>query len=95
MQELLAQEDVVSSLNRIADELFAMTAALARAARLAQAEPEVQELADVYCTSAAERLAILRHRVAERAEPDFAGLSAAWLAEDRLRFLLRDVIAQP
>jgi alkylation response protein AidB-like acyl-CoA dehydrogenase len=95
VQELHAQEDVAGSLNRIADELFAMSAALARAARLAEAEPAVQELADVYCTSAAERLAALRRRVAEREEPDYAGLSGAWLAEDRLRFLLRDVVARP
>jgi hypothetical protein len=95
VQELLAQEDVVGSLNRIADELFAMSAALARAARLSEAEPAVQELADVYCASAEDRLAALRRRVAEREEPDFAGLSGAWLAEDRLRFLLRDVVARP
>ena len=90
VQELVAREDLVISLNRIADELFTMSAALARAARLSEAEPAAQGLADVYCTAATERLAALRRLVAEREEPDYGSLSDAWLAGKAMRFLLGD-----
>ncbi|MCH0572978.1 acyl-CoA/acyl-ACP dehydrogenase [Streptomyces sp. MUM 136J] len=81
-EDLFDQEHTVILLGRVAAELFAMYAVLARAA----AEPSAggedgPQLADVYCTSARHRLADQWRRLTAVTEPDYAGISRRWLAE--------------
>lgn len=92
---LFARERTLILLNQISNELFTMSVTLARASALAlQDYPGVETLADIYCTAARCRLADLWLQVSAEAEPDFAGVSGAWLAGEGMEFLLQDVIAE-
>jgi alkylation response protein AidB-like acyl-CoA dehydrogenase len=89
---LYARERTLILLNQVANELFTMSVTLARAASLtARGQPNVGELADVYCTAARYRLADLWQQLNAEVEPDFARASGAWLGGDSLDFLLNDV----
>ena len=81
--DLFEKEHTVILLGRIAAELFAMYAVLARAAtrRSADEGEDGHQLADVYCTSARHRLAGFWRRLCAETEPDFAGISSRWLTE--------------
>lgn len=94
-QELFAREGTLIKLNRVAAELFTMCVVLARASTLqAKGHAEAQVLADVYCTTARERLVGLEHGLAADDEPDYAELSSAWLHGDELSFMAVEGIAR-
>jgi alkylation response protein AidB-like acyl-CoA dehydrogenase len=87
--ELFARQHLLITLNRIANELLAISAVLARAA----AEPGSELLADVYCAGARERIAALRAELDGAAdEPDRAAAGAAWLGAESWSGLLDDVL---
>ncbi|WP_051790704.1 acyl-CoA dehydrogenase family protein [Streptomyces sp. NRRL S-1022] len=84
LEDLFEQEHTVILLGRVAAELFAMYAVLARAGTERPGdggERDGQRLADVYCTSARHRLADHWRRLDMVTEPDYAGISTRWLAE--------------
>ncbi|GAA2143462.1 acyl-CoA dehydrogenase family protein [Kitasatospora kazusensis] len=92
-EELFEQERTLILLGRVSSDLFSMAAVLARASRLtAQGTDSVQELADVFCTQARQRIADAWGRLAAPAQPDHAGACAAWLHGDGLDFLINDVV---
>jgi len=76
--ELFAQEHRLILLGRIAAELFAACATLARAG--GALDDDQQALADVYCTAARHRLADHWRRLPDGSGPDFATVSRNWLA---------------
>ncbi|WP_367319599.1 acyl-CoA dehydrogenase family protein [Streptomyces sp. HUAS ZL42] len=87
-EDLFEQEHTVILLGRVAAELFAMYAVLARAGTEQSGddgEQDGQRLADVYCTSARHRLADHWRRLGMVTEPDYAGISTRWLAEGLTR----------
>jgi alkylation response protein AidB-like acyl-CoA dehydrogenase len=85
---LFADEQTLVLLGRIVSELLTMSAALARASRPApHGAPDTQLLADVYCTEARHRLADHWRRFTPTAEPDYAKISRAWLADAELDLL--------
>ncbi|SOD80753.1 acyl-CoA dehydrogenase family protein [Streptomyces sp. Ag109_G2-15] len=83
-EDLFEQEHTVILLGRVAAELFAMYAVLARAGTEQSGddgEQDGQRLADVYCASARHRLADHWRRLGMVTEPDYAGISTRWLTE--------------
>ena len=102
--DLFVQEHLLITLGRIANELLAVSAVLARsAARPADrqevggeevgGEEDAALLADLHCTGARHRLAALWPQLDRRAaEPDWAAASAGWLDGDRWGPLLDGVI---
>jgi alkylation response protein AidB-like acyl-CoA dehydrogenase len=85
--ELLAKENLIIQISRVATELFTMCAVLSRTSLLAGQGTDVQELADIVCTEARHRLAELWRRLSPQTEPDYAGTSRALLAGDAMEFL--------
>lgn len=86
---LFAREQTLVLLARIASELFTMSVVLGRTSHLAAAGAgDSQDLADVYCTAAADRLADFWRRLVVADEPDYAKISRSWLTESTLDFLL-------
>lgn len=78
---LAERQEVLISVNRIADELFTMSAVLARAARLAAAEHHPQRLAEVYCSGGRRRIGHHWHTLDTLDDgTDHAGLCRDWLA---------------
>jgi alkylation response protein AidB-like acyl-CoA dehydrogenase len=75
--ELAGRQHLLMALARVAHELFAVCAALARAA--SGAEPD-QALADVYCTDARHRLRAAWSELAAEPEPGLDASVAACLA---------------
>ncbi|HEY5836710.1 acyl-CoA dehydrogenase family protein [Streptomyces sp.] len=83
-QELFEKERTVILLSRIAAELFAVCAVLSRAGHgqgAAGGPADGGLLAEVYCAAASHRLADHWRQLTAGADPDYAGLSARWLAE--------------
>lgn len=81
--DLFERQEVLITVNRVADELFTMALVLARAAGLtARGEPQAQELADVYCAGARARIAGLWQALDAVDEVDHAPLARAWMAGD-------------
>ena len=81
--------------SQIADEILTMSVVLAKAARLyREGRTEAQNLADIHCSHARDRLAGLwRQAEPETAGPDHAAVSDAWLSgDDRYASLLTGVI---
>lgn len=78
--ELFERERTLVLLGRIADELFTMSAVLARTADGPHV-PGAQALADVYCTAARHRLAAWNRELREARRPDWVGTSDAWLRD--------------
>lgn len=80
--ELYLRDWLLIGLGGIAVELFTMALVLARAASPAGMEdPDAQVVTRVYCHSARERIASLWRQVQDYREPDYARLSARWLAD--------------
>ncbi|MDH6128534.1 acyl-CoA dehydrogenase family protein [Kitasatospora sp. GP82] len=78
--ELASRQRLLILLNRTATELLTMSLTLARAASATTAgQQEVQDLADVYCTTARARLASLLHQRAQEEGPESAGAAVARL----------------
>lgn len=78
--ELASRQRLLILLNRTATELLTMSLTLARAASATTAgQLDVQDLADVYCTTARARLASLLHRRAQEEGLGSAGAAAARL----------------
>jgi alkylation response protein AidB-like acyl-CoA dehydrogenase len=75
--ELFGRQQTLVRLGRVAAELFTMHAVLAR---VALPGSDRGELAEVYCAAAEERLAALWTGLDAAQEPDFAKVSARWLA---------------
>jgi alkylation response protein AidB-like acyl-CoA dehydrogenase len=93
---LQERERTLIQLTGIARELLVMSLVLARACGAAEAgDDSTQSLADVFCVSAAHRIADL-HRRLDAGEPaDFAGVTAAWVHGDTLDHLVKDASAGP
>ncbi|MFB0620863.1 acyl-CoA dehydrogenase family protein [Streptomyces sp. AGS-58] len=87
-EELFEQERTLILLGRITSELFTMTAALARAARLGG---DAQHLADIFCDGARHRITDAWARLDADGEADHAAACAAWLHGERLEFLVDGV----
>ncbi|TWF82697.1 hypothetical protein FHX73_14179 [Kitasatospora viridis] len=86
---LFARQHLLITLNRIANELLAISAVLARAA----AEPGTGLLADLFCAGARQRIAALRAELdGVGEEPDWAAAGAAWLGAEQWPGLLDDVL---
>jgi hypothetical protein len=86
---LIRKEHLLIVLSRIATELFTMCAVLARTSTQAGADSGArQDLADVCCTDARDRLAQLWRQLAVDHEPNHAGLSRAWLTGSELDHLV-------
>jgi Acyl-CoA dehydrogenase, C-terminal domain len=77
------QQQTAVTLGRIAAELFAMWAVLARTAEEASwaGRMRTQDLADAYCTAAQHRLAGCWRRMEAESEPDYAAISRLWLSD--------------
>jgi alkylation response protein AidB-like acyl-CoA dehydrogenase len=87
--ELAGQEQILALTNRIATELFTVSAVLAHASHRAGTDAgESQMLADVFCTAARHRLADLWRQLEADPEPDYAKVSRGWLTDTSLDFLL-------
>ncbi|HZN18770.1 MAG TPA: acyl-CoA dehydrogenase family protein [Micromonosporaceae bacterium] len=81
--ELFERQEVLITVNRLADELFTAALVLARAAGLtARGEPGAQDLADVYCAGTRARVAGLWQALDAVDEVDHAPLARAWLGGD-------------
>lgn len=78
--------------NQIANELLTMTLTLARTASLADARPETQDLADIYCTAARQRIATWQHAAGADDAPGYRRLAHAWLAGAEPHRLLDDLL---
>ena len=92
-EELLRKEHTVILVGQIGNALLSMAIVLARAAHLAeQGQPSALDLADIACADARVRLTGLWPQLDGPAEPDYAGTSNSWLREDRLDWLISDVI---
>jgi alkylation response protein AidB-like acyl-CoA dehydrogenase len=79
--ELFARQRTVLLVGRIATELFTMCAVLSRASRTAGADSgESQDLADIHCTAARHRISSHWRELYALDEPDYAKVSARWLA---------------
>jgi len=76
------RQQTAVTLGRIAGELFAMWAVLARTAEQASwAGPmRTQDMADAYCTAARHRLAECWRTMEAESEPDYAAISRQWLS---------------
>lgn len=91
--ELLAKERTLVSLGGVARELLTMAVVLARAASMNEAgNPDALDIADVACTAARGRLAVLWSQLQADAEPDHARVSSRYLTSTALDFLLHDII---
>jgi alkylation response protein AidB-like acyl-CoA dehydrogenase len=91
-QTLARKEHLLILLSRIATELFTMCAVLARTDTSTQACADSgvsQDLADVFCTDARDRLAQLWRQLTVDYEPDHARLSRAWLTGSELDHLVK------
>lgn len=77
-----SRQRTVAVLGRIAEELFAMWAVLARTAEQPSwaGSMPTQELADVYCTAALQRLTECWMTLDAKSEPDYAAISRRWLS---------------
>lgn len=92
---LYAREHVLIQLNRIANELLTMSLSLSRADHLlarGDDRDSVQDIVDVYCTAARERIAHYFAAVAATTTPNFANVSDRWIYSDELSWLAHDVI---
>jgi hypothetical protein len=88
-QTLARKEHLLIQLSRIATELFTMCAVLARTSSQASADSGTsQDLADVFCTDARDRLAQLWRQLTVDFEPNHARLSQAWLTGPELDYLV-------
>ncbi|WP_078653552.1 acyl-CoA dehydrogenase family protein [Streptomyces novaecaesareae] len=94
-EELFAREHTLILLNQVNAELFTMSVVLARAAALdPSGSGPSQDLADVYCADARQRVADARRRLAEdeQEQPGYGALADRWLHGEGLDFLLRDTV---
>ncbi|QQQ79336.1 acyl-CoA/acyl-ACP dehydrogenase [Saccharothrix sp. 6-C] len=83
--ELFADEEFLVTSGRIAAELVAASAVLARTAALGTAE--AQDLADVHCTAALTRLAGLWRRLSPDGRAEHHKMSRGWLTGSTFEFL--------
>ncbi|KOX21773.1 hypothetical protein ADK67_25890 [Saccharothrix sp. NRRL B-16348] len=83
--ELFADEEFLVTSGRIAAELVAASAVLARTAALGTSE--AQDLADVHCTAALTRLAGLWRRLSPDGRPEHHKMSRGWLTGSTFEFL--------
>lgn len=77
-------------IGQLAEELITTTLVLSRTATLASTGTDVQDLADLYCTAAWQRVADWRRQLSDATlghGPDHASVSADWLFGERLGFL--------
>ncbi|MET8827277.1 acyl-CoA dehydrogenase family protein [Streptomyces sp. NPDC004610] len=82
-ERLFERQRTLILLSRVADDLFAMAAVLARAARMTAAgHPAAGKLADVFCAEARHRVDDAFARLATATETPYAGLSAAWRTDE-------------
>jgi alkylation response protein AidB-like acyl-CoA dehydrogenase len=93
-ETLFAQEHRLIQLNRIANELLTMSLSLSRADHLLSrgGNDSVQDIVDVYCTAARERIERYFAAVAAVTTPNFANVSDRWIYGDELSWLATDVI---
>ena len=92
-EDLLRHEHAVILVGQIGNALLGMAIVLARAAHLAEhGDPSALDLADIACVDARQRLVALWPQLDGSDEPDYSGVSAAWLHDDRLDWLTGDVI---
>jgi alkylation response protein AidB-like acyl-CoA dehydrogenase len=92
-QGLADQEHRLVLLGQIGTGLLGMAVVLAKAARLAQEGDEIGlELADISCSQTRRELAGLWPQLADEPEPGCAAMSAAFLHDTSLDFLLSDVV---
>jgi hypothetical protein len=88
-ETLVRKEHLLILLSRIATELFTMSVVLARASTQGGTDScASQDLADVFCTDARDRLAQLWRQLTLNVEPDHARLSRAWLTGSELDYLV-------
>lgn len=89
-QVLARKEHMLILLSRIATELFTMCAVLARTITKASTDSSTcQDLADVFCTDARDRLAQLWRQLTVDYDPNHARLSQAWLTGSELDYLIK------
>ncbi|MEV8033711.1 acyl-CoA dehydrogenase family protein [Streptomyces sp. NPDC086182] len=87
-EELASRERVLILLAGIAREILGMSLVLARASAMSGSGDEsAQPLADVFCSAARHRVDDLRRRLDAPPGPDFAAVSAGWMAGTEFGFL--------
>lgn len=83
-RDLEEREHVLIGLSEIGNELLTMSLVLARASWLAgQGHSYGQDLADICCAAARQRISAAWQRITDRDEPDFAGCAARWLRAEQ------------
>lgn len=79
-QVMYTKEDTLITVGRITGELFTVCAVLARTSTMAGKGVDYQDLADIACSEAFDRLAGLWRSLNADTAPDFAGTTRRWLS---------------
>ncbi|KUJ66538.1 hypothetical protein ACZ90_36075 [Streptomyces albus subsp. albus] len=95
-QELFAQEHTLIAVARWATEIMTASLVLARAGRrAAEGDTDAQDLADIYCTGALERIARYAHEARQERRPDTRRVTERWIDASGHAGLLDDVVTGP
>ncbi|MFC0597832.1 acyl-CoA dehydrogenase family protein [Streptomyces palmae] len=95
-QDLFAREHQLIAVARWATEIMTASLVLARAARRsAEDDAEAQDLADIYCTGALERIDGYARQAGEEYRPDTRRVTERWIEESGHTGLLDDIATGP
>ncbi len=87
-ERLFDNENLMINMNRVVTELLTMSLVVARTC----GHPDMQDIADVYCTAARQRIRSYKQKATTGRQPGHAGISRRWLAREAYDALLADVI---